>query len=57
MGIFDVRLSLHPDVFQMVRVNIARSEEEAKRAHQKHEQKAEKVAEVVETPAEEPKAE
>ena len=38
-------------------MNIARSEEEAKRAHQKHEQKAEKVAEVVETPAKEPKAE
>ncbi len=57
MGIFDVRLSLHPDVSQTVRVNIARSEEEAKRAHQKHAQKAEKVAEVVEIPAEEPKAE
>ncbi len=59
MGIFDVRLSLHPDVAQTVRVVIARSEEEAKRAKQKHEQKEKsaEVVEVVETPAEETKAE
>ena len=35
MGIFDVVLSLHPDVTQTIRVNIARSEEEAKRASSK----------------------
>ena len=34
LGIFDVKLSLHPDVAQTVRVNIARSEEEAKRVCQ-----------------------
>ena len=63
LGIFDVRLSLHPDVSQMVRVNIARSEEEAKRATQKKAKKEETKSEdkvedkAVETPAEEPKAE
>ena len=30
MGIFDVRLSLHPDVAQTIRVNIARTADEAK---------------------------
>ena len=35
LGIFDVRLSLHPDVSQTVRVNIARSAEEAKRSSKK----------------------
>ena len=56
LGIFDVKLSLHPDVAQTVRVNIARSEEEAKRANQKKSKK--KEAETpAETPAEEPKAE
>lgn len=39
LGIFDVRLSLHPDVSQNVRVNIARSEEEAKRSFKKQAQK------------------
>lgn len=63
LGIFDVRLSLHPDVSQMVRVNIARSEEEAKRATQKKAKKEETKSEdkvedkAVEKPAEEPKAE
>lgn len=63
LGIFDVRLSLHPDVSQMVRVNIARSEEEAKRATQKKAKKEETKSEdkvedkAVETPAEEQKAE
>lgn len=63
LGIFDVRLSLHPDVSQMVRVNIARSEEEAKRATQKKAKKEETKSEdkvedkAVETPAEEPKSE
>lgn len=53
MGIFDVRLSLHPDVSQTIRVNIARSEEEAKRAYQKQAKKAAApVAEVVETTTE-----
>ena len=45
LGIFDVRLSLHPDVSQSVRVNIARSAEEAKRSFKKKadaEAKAEK---------------
>ncbi|MBQ9090602.1 MAG: 50S ribosomal protein L9 [Alphaproteobacteria bacterium] len=54
LGIFDVRLSLHPDVAQTVRVNIARSSEEAKRAFKK-EKDAQKVAES--TTAEAPKAE
>lgn len=49
LGIFDVRLSLHPDVAQTVRVNIARSEDEAKRSAKKHEEKAKQAAE---TPAE-----
>ncbi len=53
LGIFDVRLSLHPDVAQTVRVNIARSSEEAKRAFKK-EKEAQKVAE---TPVEAEKAE
>ncbi len=44
LGIFDVRLSLHPDVAQIVRVNIARSAEEAKRSFKK-EKEAQKVAE------------
>lgn len=35
LGIFDVRLSLHPDVSQTVRVNIARSEDDAKRSFKK----------------------
>lgn len=61
LGIFDVRLSLHPDVVQTVRVNIARSEEEAKRATQKKEKEAKTeadkaAAEVAEKPAEEVKA-
>jgi len=56
LGIFDVKLSLHPDVAQTVRVNIARSEEEAKRANQKKSKKKEAEA-PAETPAEAPKAE
>jgi len=56
LGIFDVKLSLHPDVVQTVRVNIARSEEEAKRANQKKPKKKEAEA-PAETPAEAPKAE
>ncbi len=51
LGIFDVRLSLHPDVAQTIRVNIARSEEEAKRSAKKHEEKAAK-AETAETAVE-----
>lgn len=66
LGIFDVKLSLHPDVAQTVRVNIARSEEEAKRATQKKAPKtpktekaakAEKAEKPAEQPAEEAKAE
>ena len=61
LGIFDVKLSLHPDVTQTVRVNIARSQEEAKRATQKKSKKEAQSAEVVEAPvektAEETKAE
>ena len=60
LGIFDVKLSLHPDVAQTVRVNIARSEEEAKRATQKKTPKAAKVEKAekpVEQPVEEAKAE
>ena len=44
LGIFDVRLSLHPDVAQTVRVNIARSAEEAKRAVTKAKKEAEAAA-------------
>ena len=44
LGIFDVRLSLHPDVAQTVRVNIARSAEEAKRAATKAKKEAEAAA-------------
>ncbi len=58
LGIFDVRISLHPDVVQTVRVNIARSAEEAKRAAKKQsdaQKAAEKAAqaekEVADTPA------
>ena len=51
MGIFDVRLSLHPDVAQTVRVNIARTADEAKKSAAKHDAKQEKVVEVQETPA------
>lgn len=57
LGIFDVKLSLHPDVAQTVRVNIARSEEEAKRATQKKTSKASKAEKTAEQPAEETKAE
>lgn len=59
MGIFDVALSLHPDVEQTIRVNIARSEEEAKRASLKKEnaKKAEAPAEVVVEATEEKVAE
>ncbi|MBQ7412876.1 MAG: 50S ribosomal protein L9 [Alphaproteobacteria bacterium] len=59
LGIFDVKLSLHPDVAQTVRINIARSEEEAKRATQKKAKKEEKADAVKaeEKPVEEAKAE
>lgn len=59
LGIFDVKLSLHPDVAQTVRINIARSEEEAKRATQKKAKKEEKTdaAKAETKPAEEAKAE
>ena len=36
IGIFDVKLALHPDVSQTVRVNVARSEEDAKKLAQAH---------------------
>ncbi len=53
LGIFDVRLALHPDVAQTIRVNIARSEEEAKRSFKKKAEKAAKeeapVVEIQET--------
>lgn len=52
MGIFDVRLSLHPDVSQTIRVNIARTADEAKKSEAKAKAKQEKVVEVQETPAE-----
>ena len=62
IGIFDVRLALHPDVAQTVRVNIARTEDEAKKSAQKLEtaskkaaKKEEAVVEVKEETAEEPK--
>lgn len=50
IGIFDVRLVLHPDVSETIRVNIARTADEAKKADAKT--KKEKVVEVEETPAE-----
>lgn len=62
IGIFDVRLALHPDVAQIVRVNIARTEDEAKKSAQKLEaaaqkaaQKEEAVVEVKDEAAAEPK--
>lgn len=55
MGIFDVRLSLHPDVSEVVRVNIARTADEASKAAAKA-SKAE-TAEKEETPAQEAAAE
>ncbi len=39
IGIFDVRIALHPDVVQMVRVNVARTEDEAKKSAKKHAEK------------------
>ena len=60
MGVFDVALKLHPDVEQVIRVNIARSEAEAQKAAHKADKaaKAEKEKAVVEAAAEEtPKAE
>lgn len=51
MGIFDVRLSLHPDVSEIIRVNIARTADEASKAAAKA-SKAETV-EKEETPAQE----
>lgn len=38
IGLFDIQLSLHPDVTQTIRLNIARSNEEAKRQEKKHAQ-------------------
>lgn len=52
MGIFDVRVSLHPDVVQTIRVVIARTADEAKKTEAKAKAKQEKVVEVQETPAE-----
>lgn len=60
MGVFDVALKLHPDVEQVIRVNIARSEAEAQKAAQKATKaaKAEKEKAAVEAVTEEaPKAE
>lgn len=48
MGIFDVRVVLHPDVSQTIRVNIARTADEAKKAAAKNEAKEEKIVEVTE---------
>ena len=52
MGIFDVRLSLHPDVSQTVRVNIARSEDDAKRSFKKKAEVEAKAATEQETATE-----
>ena len=60
MGVFDVALKLHPDVEQVIRVNIARSEVEAQKAASKADKaaKTEKEAAAVKAVAEEaPKAE
>lgn len=48
MGIFDVRVALHPDVAQTIRVNIARTADEAKKAAAKKDVKEEKIVEVTE---------
>lgn len=48
MGIFDVRVVLHPDVAQTIRVNIARTADEAKKAAAKKDVKEEKIVEVTE---------
>ncbi len=55
MGIFDVRLSLHPDVREVIRVNIARTADEASKAVAKAEKAAKTEKE--ETPAQEAVAE
>ena len=55
MGIFDVRLSLHPDVSEIIRVNIARTADEASKAVAKAEKAAKTEKE--ETPAQEAVAE
>ena len=52
LGIFDVRLSLHPDVSQTVRVNIARSEDDAKRSFKKKAEVEAKAAAEQETATE-----
>ena len=52
LGIFDVRLSLHPDVSQTVRVNIARSEDDAKRSFKKKAEVEAKAATEQETATE-----
>lgn len=52
IGIFDVKLALHPDVSQNVRVNVARSEEDAKKLAHAHEKaKAQAEAEAVQAEA------
>ena len=55
MGIFDVEIALHPDVRQIVRVVIARSEAEAKKVVEKKKAAAKKAK--AETKAEEKPAE
>ena len=56
MGVFDVAVALHPDVRQIVRVVIARSEAEAKKVVEKKKSAAKK-AKAAEAKAEEKAAE
>ncbi len=44
IGIFDVKVALHPEVVETVKVNVARSEEEAQVAEENAKKEASKVA-------------
>jgi len=64
IGIYQVKVALHPEIVEVIKVNVARSEEEAKVAEvnaakeaQKAQQKAEKAKAKAEAETEEVKAE
>lgn len=45
IGIFDIKINLYPEVFQMVKVTVARSEEDAKKQTKEEEKKSAKQPE------------
>lgn len=60
IGIYEVKVALHPEIVEVIKVNVARSEEEAKVAElnaAKEAQKAQQKAEKAKAKAEEAKAE